>query len=81
MTNKKTPLSKFNRKRGHCCRDRMVVVFTTTCAFSFYHHQSCWCGVPDTTLCDKVCQRPPTGRWFSLQVLCFPPPIKLTATI
>ena len=27
MTNKKIPLSKFNRKRGHCCRDRMVVVF------------------------------------------------------
>ena len=43
-------------------RDRMVVGFTTTCAVSAYHHQSCefqprsWRGVLDTTLCDKVCQ-------------------------
>jgi hypothetical protein len=38
----------------------MVVGFTTTCAVSAYHHQSCefeprsWRGVLDTTLCDKV---------------------------
>ena len=24
-----------------------------------------WQGVLDTTLCDKVCQRLATGRWFS----------------
>jgi hypothetical protein len=36
--------------------------------------------VLDTKLCDKVCQRLETGQWFS-QVLRFPPPIKLTATI
>ena len=39
-----------------------------------------WRGVLDTTLCDKVCQRLATGRWFSLRVLWFPPSIKLTAT-
>jgi hypothetical protein len=33
-----------------------------------------------TTLCDKVCQWFAAGRCF-LQVLSFPPPIKLTATI
>ena len=43
-------------------RDRMVVVFTITCAISAYHHYSCefeprsWGGVLVTTLCDKVCQ-------------------------
>jgi hypothetical protein len=26
-------------------------------------------GVLDTTLCDKVCQRLMTGRWFSLGTL------------
>ena len=26
-------------------------------------------GVIDTTLCDKVCQRLTTGRWFSLGTL------------
>ena len=42
----------------------MVVGFTTTCAISAYHHKSCefeprsWRGVvPDTTLCDEVCQK------------------------
>ena len=51
--------------RGRCGCDRMVVGFTTTCAISAYHDLSCefephsWRGVPDTTLCDKVC------RWFS----------------
>ena len=43
-------------------RDRLVVGFTTTCAISAYHHQSCICefrscrGALDTTLCDEVCQ-------------------------
>ena len=51
--------------------DRMVIGFTTTCAISAYHHWSCqfksrsWRGVFDKTLCDKVCQWLPTGRWFS----------------
>ena len=36
-------------------------------------------GVLDTTLYDKVCQWLETSRF--LQVLHFPPPIKLTATI
>jgi hypothetical protein len=46
---------------GGCCgRDPMVVGFSTTCAISAYHHQSCeleshsWWGVLDT-LCYKVC--------------------------
>jgi len=30
----------------------------------------------DTTLCDKVCQRLSTGRWFSLVLGWFPPQIK-----
>ena len=43
-------------------RDRMLVGFTNTYAFSAYHHYSCefesrsWRSVFDTTLCDKVCQ-------------------------
>ena len=55
--------------------DRMVVGFTTTCAISAYHNLSCefephsWRGVPDTTLCDKVCQFLVTGRWFSPSTL------------
>ena len=49
----------------------MVIGFTTTYAISAYHHYFCEfeshsCqGVPDTTLCDKVCQWLVTGRWFS----------------
>jgi hypothetical protein len=49
----------------------MVVGFKTICAISAYHHLSCefeshpWRGVLDITLCDKVCQRLETGRWFS----------------
>jgi hypothetical protein len=45
-------------KRG----DRMMVGFTTICAISAYHHQSCefeprtWRDVLDTILCDKVCE-------------------------
>ena len=48
---------------GASCRDRMVVGFTTTCTISVYHHS--WRGVLDTTLCEKVCQRLATDRWFS----------------
>ena len=44
--------------QGRGGRDRMVVGFTTNCAISAYHHQSCefelrlWGGVLYTTLCD-----------------------------
>ena len=61
-----------NIRGGH---DRMVVGFTTTCAISAYHHWSCefeprsWWGVLYTELCDKFCQWPATGRWFSLGTL------------
>ena len=50
----------------------MVVEFTTTSAISAYHHYSCELeprscgGVPNTTLCDKVCQGLAAGLWFSL---------------
>jgi len=51
---------------------RMVVVFTTTCAISVYHHKSCefksrsWPGLLDTTLCDNVtCDRCAVFSWFS----------------
>ena len=49
----------------------MIVGFTTASAISAYHHLSCefepcsWWGVPDTTLCDKVCKWLATGQWFS----------------
>jgi hypothetical protein len=36
-------------------------------------------GVLDTTSCEKVCQWLAAGQWF-LQVLWFPPPLKLTGT-
>ena len=70
---------------GSCSRDRMIVVFTATCAISAYHDKSCnfehssHRGVLDTTLCDKACQWPAThtGRWFS----SFPQPIKLITEI
>jgi len=58
----------------------MVVGFITAYAISAYHHLICefgfysWRGVLNTTLCDEVCQRLATGRWF-------PPPIKLTTII
>ena len=48
--------------RGCHGRDHMVVGFTTTCAISVYHHESCeielhsWQGVPDIALFDKVCK-------------------------
>jgi hypothetical protein len=56
---------------GRRGRDRMVAGFTTSCAISAYHHESCeleshsWWGVLYTTICDKVCQWLATGRWFS----------------
>jgi len=69
--------------KGRRGRDRMVVGFTTTCAISAYHNDDCefeprwWRGELDTTLCDKVCQWLPTGRFFFLQVLRFLQQIKL----
>ena len=47
---------------GRGGRVRIVVEFTTTCAISAYHRESCefeprsWGVELDTTLCDKVCQ-------------------------
>ena len=38
-------------------------IHTTTCGVSFYHCS--WLVVLDTTLCDEVCQRLVTSRWFS----------------
>ena len=60
--------SQLNSCRSHRGRDRMVVGFTTTCAISFYHHESCEfesanCEV--YSICDKVGRRLATGRWFS----------------
>ena len=64
----------------------MVAGFTTICAISDYHQQSCefkprsWRGVLDTTLCDKVVSDLRQVGGF-LRVLRFPPPMKLTTTI
>ena len=65
-------MANYNRNgRDRRGGDRMVVGFTTTCAISAYHHESCdfeprsWRGVLDRTLCDKVCQWLATGRWLS----------------
>ena len=50
--------------------DRMVVVLTSNCAISAYHHKCyefesrSWWGVLHTSLCDQVCQWLSTGRWF-----------------
>jgi len=33
--------------------------------YSIQQYVHLWRGVLDTTLCDKVCQRIATGRWFS----------------
>ena len=63
--------SSCSGKMGCRGRYRVVVGFTTTCAIGAYHHYSCdfeirsWRGVLDTTLCDTMCQRLVTGRWFS----------------
>jgi hypothetical protein len=52
------PIMLLGRRR----RDGTVVGFTTTCVISACHQQGCEVeshssrGVPDTILCDKVCQ-------------------------
>ena len=48
--------------RGRRGRDRLVVGFTTPYATSVYHHSI---RARCTTLCDKVYQWLPTGRWSS----------------
>jgi len=71
-------------KTKQCRRDIMVVGFTTTCAISAYHHGSCefesrsWRGIQHYVIkfvndLRKVCG--------FLQILRFPPSIKLTARI
>jgi hypothetical protein len=51
--------------------DHIVVGFTTAYAISVCHHYRCefkshsWRGVPETSLCDKVCEWLVAGRWFS----------------
>ena len=55
------PTSTKKLRRGRRGRDRMVVVFKTTCAINAYSRKTCefeprsWRGVFNT-LCDKVCQ-------------------------
>ena len=50
------------KARGRCGRDRILVGVTTIYTIGAYHYQSCefeshsWRGIPDATLCDKVCQ-------------------------
>jgi len=70
--------------RGHRDHDHMVVGFTTTYAISAYHH---WCcrfdsrsgqGVQHYVIKFVSDLRHVSGF---LQVLWFPPPIKLTTTI
>ena len=57
--------------RGHRGRDHMVVGFITIYAISAYHHYMLLVrillrqGVLVTALCDKVCHRLATGRWFT----------------
>jgi hypothetical protein len=64
-------LSTFYYLTWYNTMNHMVVGFTTTCAISAYHHESCeienrsWRDVLDTTLCDQVCQWLATGQWFS----------------
>ena len=67
-------------------RDHMVVGFTTTCAISAYHHQSCdfesrsgeEYSIPHYVIKCVSDLRQVDGFPRSF---CFPPPIKLTATI
>ena len=74
----------YNALRGRRDHDRMVVRFTTTCANQRISPLMLMVWLPlrerSTTLCDKVCHWPATGRCFS-QVVRFPPKIKMTATI
>jgi hypothetical protein len=72
--------------KGCSGRDHMVVGFITTyivCNRCLSPLAWVWIllrrGVPNTTLCNKVCDLRQVGGF--LQVLRFPPPIKLTATI
>ena len=67
-------------------RDRMVVEFTTTCAISAYHHYSCEFEHRSGEVYSIqhyvikfVSYLRQVGGF--LQVLPFPPPIKLTVTI
>ena len=69
---------------GRCGCDRMVVGLITICnqcllvsSLKLWVQISLRRGVPDTTLCDKVCRWLATSQWFSPGT---PPPIKLTAT-
>jgi len=65
---------------GRRGRDGTVVGLTTTCVISACHQQGCEVetrssrGVPDTILCEKVCQCLAAGRRF-------PQRIQLTSTI
>jgi hypothetical protein len=68
----------------HRGRDRMVVGFKTTCAFSAHHHKSCefeprsWRSVQHYMIKFVSDLRQVCGF---LRVLRYPPPIKLTSTI
>ena len=65
-------LLEIRSRRG---RDCMVVELTTACLISVYHHltfefESFPCqNVLDTTLCDKMCQWPATGRLYTSPVI------------
>ena len=70
--------------RGHCGRDCMVFVFTTTYAISAYHHWCCefesrWGRGVQHYVITIVSDLRQVGGF--LWVLRFPPPIKLTAMI
>ena len=72
---------------GHRCLDHMVVGFTTTCAISDYLHEKLWVWITFMARCTryniyviKFVKDMQQVCGF-LQVLRFPPPIKLTATI
>ena len=59
---------------------RFVLIDILFSVWCYIDHCLSFPFLPDTTLCDKVCQWLATGCGF-LRVLRFPPPIKLTATI
>ena len=61
---------RFKNWSGCCGRDRMIVGFklpmqSVPIATNVVSSNPFMWGVPDTTLCDKVCQWLATGRWFS----------------
>jgi len=82
------PIKKFSSAtfvcRGRRSRDRMVVEFTTTYAFSAYHHWCCefefWSGRGVQHYVIKFVSDLRQVGVF-LRILWFPLPIKLTATI